>query len=179
MVANPSRAGARIRNEEGMATIETIPLLFLFVFLFAYTMGGFGIVHTGIKNSIAARAYAFETFRNRSNLIYFRDMPRPIYYHYAANGARAHAIQSEEIKESDLKYVATERPLRVGMPSAIKDLKNADRSSASTENHNEAIFGRSGIAPGKRNENNPKLEVNPVWVMIQYGMCLNVRCGDI
>ncbi len=58
-----------------MATIEMLPMMFIFIFLFSYTLGAFGIIHTGIKNSISARAYAFETFRNRSNLVYFRDIP--------------------------------------------------------------------------------------------------------
>jgi hypothetical protein len=173
MVANFKRASAPIMNERGMATIETIPLLVLFVFLMAYTLGGFGVVHTAIKNNIAARTYAFETFRNRTDLTYFRDTGDKN-QHYANNGARAHAIVSEAALGSEDRYIASERPLRVGVPSSTSDIKNA--RDAWDEVHNKNIYEQGAIATGKRISGD-KLSVNPVWVTIQYGMCLNVRCG--
>lgn len=163
------RSTVVIRNEKGMATIEIIPLLILFVLLISYTMGAFGIVHTGIKNSIASRNYAFETFRNRSNLTYFRDEKGRAEKHFAINGNRTHGIMSEEINGED-KYVATERPLRVGLPM---EPLNA-RGGNSVDIHNNLIFS-GAIVTGKRNT---RLEVNPVWLLTQYGICINVACGD-
>jgi len=60
-------------DERGMAVFEIIPILVIFVVLINFSLGFFGIVHSGILSSIAARNYAFETFRNRANLNYFRD----------------------------------------------------------------------------------------------------------
>src|SRR5580698_8297875 len=64
---------SRLRNQNGMAMIEAVPLIVIFVMLLSFGMGFFGIVHTAILNSIAARAYAFETFRDRTNLNYYRE----------------------------------------------------------------------------------------------------------
>ena len=165
-------AAALINEEDGMATIETLPLIFLFIFLVSYTMGAFGIVHSGIKNSISARSYAFETFRNRSNLVYFRDEAGRDSKQFLKNGNRTHGVVSDKIQGESV-FVADERPLRVGIPSST--LKN-HRGGASVDMHNNQIFAANAVVTGKRI--NQRLEVNPVWLMIQYGMCLNVACGD-
>jgi hypothetical protein len=166
----------QIKNEKGMATIETLPLLFLFIFLMSYTLGGFGVVHSGIKNSIAARTYAFETFRNRSNLIYLRDAPDSgARNEFKQNGNRTHAIASEVRGDTTTSFIVTERPLRVGMPSSPDGIKNA-RGGSSMQIHNDEIFAQNAVVGGKRI--NQRLEVNPVWVIVQYGICLNVNCGD-
>ena len=62
-----------LSNQKGMAVFEIVPLLVLFVLLLNFVFGFFGIIHSGILNSIAARNYAFETFRNRTSLNYIRD----------------------------------------------------------------------------------------------------------
>jgi hypothetical protein len=162
-----------IRNEKGMATIETIPLIMVFVFMLCYEFGVFGIIHTGIMQSISARAYAFETFKNRSNLVYFRDGPTdPLGTNYFKNsGARTHGIASEARTEGDGNSdgIAAERPLRVGIPFEpdIASRKDQDR-------HNLKLFDQALVGPQKRNT---KVEVNPVWIQVQYGMCLNTKCG--
>ncbi|MES2855666.1 MAG: hypothetical protein V4692_07375 [Bdellovibrionota bacterium] len=162
---------AIIDNEKGMATIEIVPLLILFVFLIAYTMGAFGIVHTGIKNSIAARNYAFETFRNRANLLYFRDTPDSAgMFFFKKNGNRQHTIISEATIGEEA-YIATERPLRVGIPTSQDKLVSA-RGGDAQDVHNNKVFG---IQSKVRNQ---KVGVNPVWLMVQYGICMDVRCGD-
>lgn len=153
-----------LASEKGMATIETIPLLLIFVFLISYTFGAFGIVHTGILNSIAARNYAFETFRGRSNLTYFRDAS-DLPNHFKSIGTRIHAIQSEQ-RANTAGFFATERPLRIGFEN---DIVGRDNPTL----HNRTIHEE--IIDGLRNQRH---EVNPVWVVTQYGICLNARCGD-
>src|SRR5580698_1982900 len=64
---------SRLRNQNGMAMIEAVPLIVIFVMLLSFSMGFFGVVHTAVLNSISARAYAFETFRDRTNLNYYRE----------------------------------------------------------------------------------------------------------
>jgi len=162
-----------LRNEKGMATIETIPLIMVFVFLICYEFGVFGIIHTGIMQSISARAYAFETFKNRSNLVYFRDTPSqdPQLNFFRGSGDRTHGIASEAKSDADdgTDGIAAERPLRVGIPF---DPDQASRKDL--DRHNIKVFDQALVGPQKRNQ---KVEVNPVWIQVQYGMCLNVNCG--
>jgi hypothetical protein len=152
-----------------MATIETLPLLLVFVILASYTFGAFGIVHTGILNSIAARTYAFETFRNRTNVTYFRDNNAANFFHYRVIGNRLHSINSEQLPPTnDPHFYATERPIRIGMIS----------STAGTGRNDEHIHisdTMDKVLNGKRND---KVEVDPVWVRTMYGICLSNGCGD-
>ena len=154
-----------VENEDGTATVETIPLMFIFVALLSYVIGVFGVVHTGILDSIAARTYAFETFRNRANVTYFRDNnPAQPLLHFQNIGDRIHAVTSEQ-SNGQLTFFATERPIRMGMGS----LNVVGRDEAV---HMEKV---PLVAPGRRNNN---VEVSPVWVITQYGICINVQCGD-
>ena len=153
-----------------MATIETIPLIMVFVFLIAYEFGSFGIIHTGIMQSISARTYTFETFKNRSSLVYFRDnTPEGTHSFYRNAGTRTHGIASELRSDADNNDdgIAAERPIRVGIPFSPDQGSRKD-----LDRHNVALFEK--IVASKRNQ---KVEVNPVWIQVQYGMCLNVNCG--
>ncbi|MES2962623.1 MAG: hypothetical protein V4760_01955 [Bdellovibrionota bacterium] len=156
-----------LKNEKGLATIETIPLLFLFVFLICYTFGTFGIIHTSIMHSISARAYAFETFRNRTNLTYFRENPGD-YRHYQGAGARLHAITSESRPAGSDQFEPSERALRMGLAS--NTVKGRDIA-----NHNEKI--PTSVNELGQQKRNTKLEASPVWIMVQYGICLDSACG--
>ncbi len=69
MLIKPSR----LKDEHGMAIMELIPIMVILVILINYSLGFFGAIHTGILNSMAARNYAFDTFKHRSNLVYLRD----------------------------------------------------------------------------------------------------------
>jgi hypothetical protein len=157
-----------LKSEKGMATIETIPLLFLFVFMICYTFGSFGVIHTAILHSISARAYAFETFRNRSNLVYFRENGGD-YRHYQRIGARLHTVTNEHRPAGSDQFEASERALRMGLAS--NDIKGRSET-----NHNDRIPADAGqsLGQGKRNT---KFEASPVWIMVQYGICLDNRCG--
>jgi hypothetical protein len=163
-----------VLNEKGMATVETVPLLLIFVILLAYSFGSFGVIHTGILNSIAARTYAFETFRNRANVTYFRDSGGDesvvIRRHFRRHGNRIHGIQQEtrpgDPAPSNASFKSTERPLRVGFGGIPAD---ASRNTASI--HNEQVF--SGVLEQRQTQ----IGVSPVWVMTQYGICINAQCG--
>jgi hypothetical protein len=157
-----------MRNENGMATIETIPLILLFVFMATYMLGAFGIIHTGIMHSISSRAYAFETFRNRTNLVWFRDnavtIPPSV---YKKIGNRTHGVMHENRPDGTDKYWPSERALRMGWPI------NPGTSRNDWELHNKV--NGDGIVSGARNT---KYEISPVWIMVLYGICLDNRCGD-
>jgi len=163
-----------VQNEKGMATIETVPLLLVFVILLAYSFGSFGVIHTGILNSVAARTYAFETFRNLANVTYFRDSGggggpiKPA--HFRLHGNRIHGIHQEvrpgDPASIDEAFKSTERPLRVAFGGIPAD---ASRNTASI--HNEQVF--SGVFEQRQTQ----VGVSPVWVMTQYGICINAQCG--
>ena len=162
-----------LRNEKGLATVETIPLLVVFVILLAYSFGTFGVIHTGILNSIAARTYAFETMRGRANVTYFRDNVHdgvpPARMHFSRKGNRVHGIRNEPLaggNSDNTGFRATERPLRIGFGNIPAD---PSRNTASI--HNERIF------TDVREQVQTQIGVSPVWVMTQYGICLNAACG--
>lgn len=163
-----------LQNERGLATVETVPLLLLFVILLAYSFGSFGIIHTGILNSIAARTYAFETFRNRTSVVYFRDAGgdgsgRKMHFQTMQN--RIHGIMQEirpgEGGSNDMNFKATERPLRIGFGGIP-----ADNSRNTASIHNERIFS------DVREQQQAQVGVSPAWVMTQYGICINAACGN-
>lgn len=163
-----------LQNEKGLATVETIPLLLLFVILLAYSFGSFGIIHTGILNSIAARTYAFETFRNRTSVVYFRDAGGDGSggkMHYQAIGNRVHGIMQElrpgEGVSDSMNFKATERPLRIGFGGIP-----ADNSRNTASIHNERIF------TDVREQQQSQVGVSPAWIMTQYGICINAACGN-
>ncbi|RYZ76470.1 MAG: hypothetical protein EOP05_04930 [Proteobacteria bacterium] len=162
-----------IRNERGMATLEAIPLIFVFMLLLTYELGMFGVIHTGIMNSISSRAYAFETFRNRSNLVYFRDtgVPGNVLSEFRTTGNRTHSVASERRSDSDTNRmgVATERPIRVGGP-AVESITSTRNDGVT---HNTKVFDQALVGQQKRNQ---LVEVSPVWIQVQYGICINAKC---
>lgn len=147
-----------------MAMIEAVPLLVMFVVLLSFSLGFFGVIHTAILNSISARAYAFETFRDRTNLNFFREDGSalkslgPLYL--GQKGFRYHAIQKEG-KQPSL-FIPTTRGIAMG--------KEEPEKPSTKDLHNQQVYNIL-----TRNE---RVDVNPVWVMVGYGICLNSACGE-
>ncbi|MBY0314102.1 MAG: hypothetical protein K2Q26_01195 [Bdellovibrionales bacterium] len=151
------------KKQKGMAVIESISLVIIFLTLFWYSIGFWGVIHTAILHSIAARNYTFEIFRHRTHLWHFRtNAPSDLRYH--AVGARLHGANTDATSGGDANQYATER--RIAMFTEIEDV------GRSSNEHNNA---RSTIAPGERNTS---LSLDPVWIMVQYGICLTAQCGD-
>ena len=154
-------AAKTITNEKGLATIESMALLVVFTVLIGYGIGYFGIVHTGILNSIAARSYAFETFDHRVDLTYFRSNrlnTNVEQEHYKNYGFRAHGVRTEKYgSANDALWEVTERSISIGRPSSGRIEGNHQLG--------EEIMGAE------------RRGVNPVWIKTVYGICLNVACG--
>ena len=153
-----------LNSEKGTATLETVPLLIIFIILISYGLGYYGAIHTGVLQSIAARQYAFETFRNRTNLNYFLEnqsgLESSIFY--GESQFRFHGVQSEEAT-ADGSFKATTRPIAIG--------RQLERRPASQQDHNVNIYNMPY-------RNQGAVEVHPIWVMVGYGICLNSACGD-
>ena len=150
-----------IKNEKGIASVETVVLLVLFTSLVYYTFGFFGVIHTAVVHNIHARTYAFETFRHRTNLRYFRSN-RPSISHYYNRSSRLHGINSDADRES--RQTAAEQPLTMGLPS--------EEVSRLEDIHNNQIPARV-----QRGQRNSTVGVNPVWIMVMYGICFDAECG--
>ncbi len=151
-----------LANNKGLASIEATVLTVLFISMIYYTFGFFGIVHTGVLHNIHSRTYVFETFRHRTNLMYFRSN-RGDALHYYDVMTRLHGINTDtQLLGSE--QVATERPIAMGMEI------NEDGRQQSV--HNRDVFDR--VPAGGRNQT---VSVNPVWIMTLYGICLSNQCG--
>jgi hypothetical protein len=152
-------------RNRGFATMEALLLLSVFTVLLSFALGMFGVIHSGILNSIAARTYAWETFTNRTNLSYFRDPPsNGIPTHFSGLGFRAHTVVSEALIDSGGEnFLATTRQ--------ISDFSEEQINSAPD------YHGSLPIDLNKRSRS--VAEVNPVWVRTIYGICLNSDCGGI
>lgn len=187
------------RNNSGMSVLEMIPILVMFSLLLNYTLGFFGAIHSGTVNSIAARNYTFETFRQRANLTYLRDdpdwaraegpssLPR---MNYTKVGFRFHGVAAEN-RADNSSYVATQRTIKFSdinsgsKPELNLDL-NARNSLASSIRDGVRVSGqgasrspqgatRQQSIPGQRSNADGR-GVDPVWLMILYGICLNSDC---
>lgn len=154
-----------IKNEKGMAIMELIPIMIIVVLLFNFSLGFFGAIHTGILNQMAARNYAYETFRNRANLVYFRDgAEKGEHTYYGEVGLRFHATTTENTKGIKDVFLATARP--------IDFMADMDKVG-SNQIHTKQIYS---VKDGKRFTDNSG--VNPLWVRPQYGICIDTKCGD-
>jgi hypothetical protein len=157
-----SKALRILKDEKGMAMFEAIPLIIMFVTLICFAFGFFGVIHTAALHSIAARTYAFETFRNRTNVYVFREdgsgLSKP--RHFTKKGWRYHAVQHETDPRD--RFVATTRPISFGRALA-------------TEGNSELVHNDSVFNLQVRNES---VNANPVWVMVGYGICLTATCGN-
>ncbi|WP_413583122.1 hypothetical protein [Bdellovibrio sp. HCB288] len=159
-----------ISNEKGSAMIEVIPVIFVIVTFITFSLGFFGAIHSGILNSIAARNYAFETFRHRSNLSYFRnngDVDNA-QLSYDKMSLRLHGINSEDApKNGTPEWFASTRPININLLSSQKEV---EMSGTKNEHNQQVPFI-------KEEERNEKVGVNPIWIKSQYGICLNAACG--
>lgn len=160
-------SSSRINNEKGMAIFEMIPILIIIVLFVNFSLGFFGAIHTGILNSIASRNYAFETFRNKSNLVYFRNDNK---INFAKSNLRVHGTKSESqinIKSDD--WVASGRTI---------DFFSFDNRAAEVRGTDKNQHSKVRDLPNGRVSENIHQGVNPIWIKTTYGICLNAACGS-
>ena len=150
-----------LKEKRGLALIETLPLLFMLVLLFGFSIGFFNIIHTGILHSIAARNYTFETLRYKSNALYFRNTQS----HYLKKEVRFHTIQREGLSSNDMDFIPTVRSISM-FKSQGRRINNDDRTH------------QQDIDKLMQNRRFKKKGSNPVWLRIGYGICINSSCGS-
>lgn len=158
-----------IQNQKGIAVFEIVPILVIFVLLLNFALGFFGVIHSGILNSIAARNYAFETFRNRANLSRLRDTEDSANnFTYLKAGYRFHGIVSDGLRSSE-DFIATKRNIKF----------TESRQPSSADDANSHNLNVPKIAAGsKASDVIGEGEFESVWIRTVYGICLNKTCGD-
>ena len=138
-------------NQRGIAMVEMLPLLFIFVILFGLTFGLWASIHTGMLQSIAARHYAFQVLNNRTHFIYHRDTSKPNNKetYYGKDRKRFFAI---------IEGYTGDDPKLVGQKSTI-NLFNKGVLNVSEHS------GDSG-------------QSNPILLKTGYGICLDFKCEE-
>lgn len=158
-------------TQSGMAVIEMIPILIVVVLLINFSIGFFGVVHTGVLNTISARNYIFETFKNRNNLEFHRDNSM----NYKSLGNRFSGIISENSSPGD-NWIPTPRRLSwvefFGGKSKTGQSLNQEPVKGQASVHNQSV-----PRLGDRGDRNQSTEVYNVWIRTLYGMCLDAQCG--
>lgn len=159
-----------------MAMIEALPVLFMVILVFNFSLGFFGAIHSGILNSVASYNYTLETFRFRSNLMYFRPGAGPSHYAKAMN--RVHGVVGDGSAKKDVqrgKWPATVRSIAVSGVDKMesKYLSQSDHNKSSQTSVWKAIAGFTASSE----EDAP---VTPeIWVKTVYGICLNADCKKV
>jgi hypothetical protein len=179
------------KSERGTAIIESLPVLFMLVMVFNFSLGFFGAIHSGILNSIGSYNYTIETFRFRSDLMYFRP-GAPISQNYLLSHNRVHGTTQEGSEsttaESKGSWPATLRSITFNY-STSDSSKNLSRALASlNDGGNEADKRHYGERSTATNiwhatsdyapEENDSIQTPRIWVKTIYGICLNADCGD-
>lgn len=158
------------KSERGMALIESIPVLFTIIVLFNFSLGFFGAIHSGILNSIASYNYALETFRFRTDLMYFRPgAEASIHYKKAKNRVHGTIQDGNTALEQNDIWPATYRAVtfssNIIMPGEGASHKYADKD-------NDGVWSvNSDFEPVK---DSPKIP--EIWIKTVYGICLNADC---
>ncbi len=166
-----------LSSVKGMAMIEILPIILVMFVLMGAALGSWGLAHTAILNSIAARHNSFFYFNNRTDLSYLRDFGNlgsaggysilsfvgvaDMFYRDQRN--RFAFITSEDAQ--DEKARATLRFVDFKNPAAdCKGQSGCLRDSDHTGIH--------GLIKSK----NTRELVSPAWIMVGYGICLNADC---
>lgn len=164
---------SRSSSQIGISTVELIPVLLVFVLLFNFVLGFFGVIHSGILNSISARNYAFETFRNRSNLNRFRDDFENANESITFNqvGFRYHSVIVEGAPPGsggDPDWYVTSRPIK------FTDQNQGIGDSTDIQDHSRVQEIQD---PGKAKDvYDEDGGLGSIWIKTVYGICLNHRC---
>ena len=154
------RTSQKLTSQKGFASIEAILSITIFLIIFSFSLGFFGIVHSGIVNSIAARNYAFDTFNNRTYLTYHRDTQDALFSNQK-NGFRLHLITTDKDDNQEADFIVTERRIAPFGPYKTTKKKGDHRKM---------------VEDAKNNNDDEPYGFDPVWIKAGYGICLNASC---
>ncbi len=151
-------------NEKGLASIETVVMVFIFVALLGSTLGFYGVTQKMILHSIASRAYGFEQIRNRTNITYLRDINGGSGNSYHVTRQRYFTVREPG---SGAVFIAAK------MPVDFREAGSRSLAGANPDAHNTSAY--EDIVRQRRNERH---RFESVWVKVGHGICLTVECGE-
>jgi hypothetical protein len=166
------------KNDNGMAMIEALPVLFMVILVFNFSLGFFGAIHSGILNSIGSYNYTMETFRFRSNLVYFR--PGAGFSHYAKSMNRVHGIIADGSSSQDIKkgkWPATIRNIAVATNAKLDESLGKSSHNKAEQGNSSAIWFMKSDKESDNKEEGP--ETPEIWIKTVYGICLNADCKKV
>lgn len=161
------------KNNKGMALIEALPVLFMVVLIFNFSLGFFGAIHSGILNSIGSYNYTMETFRFRSNLVYFR--PGGGTANYAKSMNRVHGVTGDGYGARDSvkgKWPVTVRSIAMSGADKLKGSTEADGHSLAAK---QTSVWRA-VSSYTANSEDEAPQTPEIWIKTVYGICLNAEC---
>lgn len=179
-------------SEKGMAFIEAIPVIFMLMLVLNFSLGFFGAVHSGILNSIASYNYTLETFRFKSNLIYFRPGGGTTNYAKSMNRVHGTTQDGSEVqaggKEDKNKWPATQRGLtfnykRDDVTRNLSSVQDGSAKSAVSDNVGDHEWiSRAASTNIWKNvstylpQTSDTIQTPRIWIKTVYGICLNADC---
>ncbi len=149
---NQNKSASFIGDCSGIAVFEMLPLLAVFIILFGLTFGFWQSIHSGTLRSIAARHYAFEVINNRAHIVYHRDTIAP-------------TGKKEYYRKNGFRFFAS-----------VQRQQSAASADMKAQKVRLNLFDSGGTKISDPSEPN---QVNPIWLKISYGICLNCDCGDV
>lgn len=165
------------KNQKGMAVIEAIPVIFMLILVFNFSLGFFGAIHSGILNSIGAYNYTYETFRYRSNLMYFR--PGVDNRNYSLSLNRVHGIVKDgseaDLDEDKSVWPTTVREITfssVKINPALNKETESDRKYSGRTSRDNIWFANSIYTP----DSTKSILTPRIWIKTVYGICINADC---
>jgi hypothetical protein len=152
-------------GEAGFSLIETLPLIMVMSALIGFLLGLWGMVHKNILASIASRNYAFETFNNRSNLIYFNDV-------------RTIGTNANSYELSNVRFHGYGESVSGGIGAFTTPYRFPAEETVNEppELHRNRIWNQTLLPDG--GEGQDSAGTKSPWVLIGYGICLNSNCGE-
>lgn len=165
------------KSEKGMAFVESIPVLFMIVLLFNFSLGFFGAIHSGILNSIASYNYTMETFRFRSNLMYFR--PGGGTSHYLKSMSRVHGVTADGVRNDDTSkklWPATVRSIAFSNAATKVDTITGGPDGIDHSYKNRSMASTWFINSNYEADGNNAVKSPEIWIKTVYGICLNAEC---
>lgn len=154
-------------NQKGMAILETVPMVLIFITLVGFTLGFYGVTQRMILASIAARSYGFELIRHRTNINYLRDVRDGGVHSYHLTKSRLFASRGSSGTTND--FVAEKMPISFP-PRNPAGLGSEDA-------HNTSAY--EDLSRGAlQNKRNTKHLFDRVWIKNSYGICIDSGCGE-
>ena len=187
------------KAKKGIAVIEFMLMFFVYVFLLVVLYGSWGIVHSGVLNSISARYGAFKQIAHRSDLSFYysdvlankENILKHSYFtgNHPLTGKKAirvfGVVTKKNNPEDDPKWKPVELRMDVGGAgwnnSTEKGILGFDRSRNKEDFNNPSPVWAErielGSGPSFENRHDREFKTSAVELKQVYGICLDFHCG--